>query len=253
MKGSSDTFSTRRSFLRQGALVAGAASLTGLATPGAFAAPTSNSKELSEKQQSASPKTGQADVGPIEDLMREHGLLSRILLIYDDAIIQLRLKKMYPPETLSGAADIVRRFVQDYHEKLEEEHIFPRFSKAGDLADLAATLRLQHETGRIVTGEIVQFANAEAMKTDAGRIETAERLSRFVRMYRPHKAREDTVLFPAFHTVVSAAEFDKMGDAFEDKERELFGEGGFEKMVGEVAKLEKAAGLFDLTQFTPRV
>jgi hemerythrin-like domain-containing protein len=71
-------------------------------------------------------------------------------------------------------------------------------------------------------------------------------------MYRPHAAREDTVLFPAVHRIVSAKEYDALGDVFEDKEHELFGPEGFEKMVGQVEEMEKALGLYDLAQFTPK-
>ena len=45
-----------------------------------------------------------------------------------------------------------------------------------------------------------------------------QNLQLFIRMYRPHKAREDTILFPAFHSIVSPDEFDALGDAFEDQE-----------------------------------
>jgi hemerythrin-like domain-containing protein len=72
-------------------------------------------------------------------------------------------------------------------------------------------------------------------------------------MYRPHKSREDTVLFPAFHSVVSAKEFDSLGEAFEDKEKELFGKKGFEKVVNEVETLEKKMGLHGLSQFTANI
>jgi hemerythrin-like domain-containing protein len=71
-------------------------------------------------------------------------------------------------------------------------------------------------------------------------------------MYRPHAAREDTVLFPTVHTLVSAKEYEALGDKFEDKEKELFGRDGFEKIVKEVADLEKALGIYDLAQFTPK-
>jgi len=79
----------------------------------------------------------------------------------------------------------------------------------------------------------------------------ARNLRRVVRMYQPHAAREETVLFPAFHTIISAREYDELGDKFEDREHELFGEEGFEKMVAEIAEMEKALGLYDLAQFTP--
>jgi hemerythrin-like domain-containing protein len=72
-------------------------------------------------------------------------------------------------------------------------------------------------------------------------------------MYRPHEAREDTILFPTLHTIVSKNEFDAMGDQFESQEHKMFGEEGFEGQVERVGELEKKLGIFDLAQFTPRV
>jgi hypothetical protein len=69
-------------------------------------------------------------------------------------------------------------------------------------------------------------------------------------MYRPHEAREDTVLFPALHEIVSAHEFDALGDHFEKKEHELFGKEGFEGMVVKVGELEKQLGIYDRAKFT---
>jgi hemerythrin-like domain-containing protein len=71
-------------------------------------------------------------------------------------------------------------------------------------------------------------------------------------MYRPHEAREDTVLFPAFRELVSEHEFDALGEEFEKKEDQVFGDEGFFKVVGQVAELEKKLGIFDLAQFTPK-
>jgi len=74
----------------------------------------------------------------------------------------------------------------------------------------------------------------------------------FITMYRPHEAREDTVLFPKLRSVVSANEFDAMADDFENDEHRKFGEDGFEIIVGRVAGLERALGIYDLAKFTPR-
>ena len=71
-------------------------------------------------------------------------------------------------------------------------------------------------------------------------------------MYSPHEAREDTVLFPAFRKIVNVNEYDALGEEFEDKEHELFGADGFEKMVDRVAGIEKKLGIYDLAQFTPK-
>jgi hypothetical protein len=70
-------------------------------------------------------------------------------------------------------------------------------------------------------------------------------------MYRPHSAREDTILFPALREIVSAAELAELGEQFEEIEHQRFGEGGFSTVVEEVAGLERALGIHDLAQFTP--
>ena len=54
-------------------------------------------------------------------------------------------------------------------------------------------------------------------------------------MYRPHEAREDTVLFPAFRKIVPAKRIEELGEQFEKEEDRLFGEEGFEKTVDQVA------------------
>lgn len=193
------------------------------------------------------------EVSPVEDLMREHGALRRIMLIYDHARARLEVGGEYSVETLKDAAGIVRRFIEEYHEKLEEEHIFPLFEKGGPHADLAATLRRQHEAGRKVTKFILDNANAEAVKSEAARKAVSQHLEMFTRLYRPHAAREDTVLFPAIRHVVTPAQYDEMGETFEDREHDLFGESGFGGIVEHVAALERQLGIYDLNQFTPNV
>ena len=193
------------------------------------------------------------DVSPAEDLMREHGLLNRVLLIYGEALRRIDAKEDLPPEPLADSARIIRTFIEDYHEKLEEDFLFPRFKKANKLTDLVAVLLQQHKAGRQLTETTLRLSTAPTLKSPDGRAQLADSLRRFVRMYRPHEAREDTVLFPAFRGIVSPHEYDSLGESFEKKEHELFGEDGFEKMVDRVAGIEKSLGIYDLAQFTPKV
>jgi hemerythrin-like domain-containing protein len=190
-------------------------------------------------------------VTPAEDLMREHGALNRILLIYDEAASRIDAKKDFPPEVLSSAASIVRRFIEEYHEKLEEDHLFPRFEKAGKLTDLVTVLKQQHAAGRNLTRTIETNATLAGLRNGSQRAQTRKCLRLFVRMYRPHEAREDTILFPALHGLIDPSDYEELADQFEAKERELFGQDGFEKVVAEIAGLEKKIGLYELAQFTP--
>ncbi len=197
---------------------------------------------------------GERDVTPTEDLMREHGVLDRLLLVYEEILWRRLLQQQeFPPEVLSRSADIVRRFIEDYHEKLEEDFIFPRFERAGKLASLVGVLRTQHQAGRRLTDTIRARATLAAIKDPAERMRLREPLRLFVRMYRPHAAWEDTVLFPAVRSVVSAHEFAALGEEFERKEHQLFGSDGYERIVAEIAGLEAALGIEDLARFTPDV
>jgi len=78
-------------------------------------------------------------------------------------------------------------------------------------------------------------------------------LTQFNTMYRPHEAREDTVLFPAFRKIVSKNEYDSLGEEFEENEHKLFGKDGFDSMVNKVSEIEKTLGIYELSQFTPPV
>lgn len=177
--------------------------------------------------------------------------MKRILLIYDEISSRIAAKKDFPPDAVTKSAKIIQSFIEAYHEKLEEDHLFPRFRQHHLLVELVDTLQRQHEAGRRVTGQILSLAGAGA-KSDADKQQLANALHQFVRMYAPHEAREDTILFPALHTIISRHEYDSLGEDFEKKEHEMLGKEGFEGMVPKVAEVEKQLGIYDLNVFTPK-
>jgi hemerythrin-like domain-containing protein len=193
-----------------------------------------------------------AGISPVEDLMREHGVLRRLLFVYENWIYRLTLQREEKTGSLFEAANTIRSFVEEYHEKLEEDYVFPIMKKAGQMADLVNTLLVQHQAGRRLTENVLTITGRGTVRDTAGRTALSNCLVQFIRMYRPHAAREDTVLFPAFRGVVEQDEYDRLGDLFEKKEDSLFGEKGFERVVGRVASIEKVLGIYDLAQFTPQ-
>src|ERR1700757_3849772 len=97
---------------------------------------------------------GGEDVSATEDLMREHGVLRRILIIYRETASWLGQGRTdFDAVALGQAADLFRAFGEDYHERaLEEQHIFPVLQKAGGAGGaLVATLLAQHNRGREIT------------------------------------------------------------------------------------------------------
>jgi hemerythrin-like domain-containing protein len=226
---------TRRKFIKAGGVFIAASAISAAA-------------DLFGKEQEKKSE----EVSPPEDLMREHGVLKRILLVYGEALRRIGANEDLPPEPLADSAKIIREFVEDYHEKLEENFLFPRFKKANKLVDLVDVLLQQHQAGRRLTDVTMRFATNSSLKNAEERRQLADSMRQFIRMYSPHEAREDTVLFPAFRGIVSAHEFDSLGEDFEKKEDELFGDDGFFKVVDRVAEIEKKLGIYDLSKFTPR-
>jgi hypothetical protein len=64
-----------------------------------------------------------------EDLMKEHGVLNRCLLIYEEGMRRIQARQEVAPEVFLHTAELVRTFVEEYHEKNEEKYIFPEFVK----------------------------------------------------------------------------------------------------------------------------
>jgi hemerythrin-like domain-containing protein len=195
----------------------------------------------------------EAPVSASEDLMREHGVLNRILLIYEEGLRRIAAREAVVPDVFQTSASLVREFVEEYHEALEEKFVFPEFERRGTLVPLVRTLRRQHEAGRKLTDAILRHSEPGRFGDAAARRELSRACRAFIRMYRPHAAREDTVLFPALHRLLSAEQLDELGEQFEGQEDRLFGEGGFDRTVERVAAIEKQLGIYDLSRFTPEV
>jgi hemerythrin-like domain-containing protein len=205
-----------------------------------------------EMEKSKQEESGEGEVTANEDLMREHGVLRRILIAYREVAPKLVAKAAAVDATaLAGAAKLFQAFGERYHEQLlEEQHIFPIVRKeGGEAAGLVDTLLAQHARGREITAYILD-------RTKSGRVGTgdaepmARTLTAFSRMYEPHAAREDTIIFPAFKKAVGEKGYHELGEQFEEIERREFGGDGFDMAVDKIAGIERRLGVGDLALFT---
>jgi hemerythrin-like domain-containing protein len=244
-----ETDANKRNFLRLSAAVGMGAILTGCHSTASSHAPTSGDKATAAKK---AGDEKEEEVTATEDLMREHGVLRRALLVYSEAAVRLRSNPAaVPSDALQKTAKLFRAFGEDYHEKkLEEAYIFPAVKKAGGAAGtLADILVTQHQRGREITDYILAVTRgAKLGAANAGQL--AQAMEGLVRMYRAHAAREDTIIFPAWKATLSADELDEMGEKFEDIEHEQFGKDGFDDAVEQIGDIEGALGMADLAGFT---
>jgi hemerythrin-like domain-containing protein len=209
---------------------------------------------LADPRRQATPKKKTAEAIPVtatEDLMREHGVLRRILLIYEAGARRIGQGEDIDPAVFSQAAETMRDFIHDYHEKSEEEHVFPRFKKAGRMVELVDVLLVQHTAGRKLTERILQTAEPSRGNKEQ-RQAMIDAMQASITLYGPHAAREDTNIFPTLRSLMTPNEFEELGETLEKAETAKFGGDGFEKMAKRVEQLEKRIGTDDLAQATPK-
>lgn len=189
-----------------------------------------------------------AVVTPGEDLMREHGIVRRVMVVWNELDGRLRRGEPVAVEPLASSVDVLQWFIEQYHERTEENEVFPRLEQAGREVELVRTLRAQHEVGRAMTRELGGLLSTELTETSRPRV--IELLAGHSRMYAAHASREDTIVFPALRDIVGRGWAD-LGEQFEHHEEEALGEGGLERALAQVTAVEVAYGLASLATFTP--
>lgn len=195
----------------------------------------------------------EAPVTATEDLMREHGIIRRCLLVYSSAIPRLRkAPESIDPAALHRTGLLFRTFGEDYHEKqLEEQHIFPVIRKMkGGVGRYADVLTTQHQRGREITTYLLAVSGAAKVgAANAGPL--ADALEGLVRMYEHHAAREDTIVFPAWKSHYTEKQLNELSEKFEDIEKKTFGKDGFDDAAQKISAIEEGLGIADIAQFTP--
>jgi len=206
-----------------------------------------------QKDEKSSGKESEPEVTATEDLMREHGVIRRALLVYDELAQNIRKDPgSVDAASLHKTAQLFRRFGEDYHERmLEEQHIFPIVQKMkGRAAEYPDVLIAQHNRGREVTDYVLSVTSGARIASNHGG-PLADVLVGFVRMYENHAAREDTIVFPAWKTNFTNKQLDELSDQFEEIEHKMFGKDGFEDAENTISKIEASYGFTDISQFTP--
>lgn len=201
----------------------------------------------------AKAKEGEAneEVSAGEDLMHEHGILRRTLVVYREVASRLRKRADVSPDVLQKSARLFREFGQDFHEKkMEEAYVFPDIKRHGGSAvPLVDVLLAQHQRGREIIEWIISVT--QAPKIGAKAEELANMRDAFARMFEAHTAWEDTVVFPAWKKTISPQLFDERGKRFVQIEYEQIGRPGYEEeALQKVSEIEASLGIGDLARLT---
>lgn len=176
---------------------------------------------------------------PDENLMRAHGILNRILLIYDELARRINNRIAFPAETLHDTALIAHAFIEEFHEEMEEKYVFSYFEKKKISLELISTLREDHKAGRKMTQYLLKHSTESELKSEEAPMVLAVYMNLFCRMFRVHEARESSELFPIFPLLMTRDEYLALGSLFEKKEDEIIGPHGYEQVLKKITTLEK--------------
>ena len=185
-----------------------------------------------------------------ERLMRDNALTSRVLLLYAAAERRLNQGEDLESGIFLQSAEVMRDFVHGYHEKVEEDDIFPIFKKTGRMVDLVNVLQNQHAAGRQLTDKIL--AAAPGIANSDQRKALTDAMHATITLYQPALARENTDLLPTLRSLMTPTEFDALAQTLEKAEAEKLGADGFDKAAKKDEAIEKKIGTHDLSQFTPK-
>lgn len=192
--------------------------------------------------------------GPVEDLMREHGVLRRAMLAYRECARRLgQGERAAVAEPLHRTAKLIRRFGEDFHQRaIEEKFIFPALlEEPPPLSRYPAILIAQHEAGREHTSYLLEVSARGQMAS--GNVRPALRaIGSFIHMHEHHMSREDTEVFHRWRQSVPTERFEYLDAQMQDVEQRMIGPTGIEQAIAEVSDLERDLGIADLMQFTPR-
>ena len=126
------------------------------------------------------------------ELAREHAIVERLLVVYEEAARRLETAADVAPEIVTRAARVARGWLEEHHEREEEDVVFPQLVMRGD-AHAVTMLREQHEAARRTTRVIVG-ASAGSFATASDRARVAASLRSFARIYRAHAQHESALL-----------------------------------------------------------
>jgi hemerythrin-like domain-containing protein len=160
-------------------------------------------------------------------LEREHQLVLPFLDALEVAArrIESRQQSSAPqlrPSFFLDASEFIKSFVDGCHHRKEEGLFFPALEAAGvpQLGGLMGEILAEHDECRRLSLQVRACAERLANGDPGSRATLAWNTLAFIRLIRPHLAKEEAALFPFADKTLSAGQQDMLAVEFERIETE---------------------------------
>ncbi|HEX5051412.1 MAG TPA: hemerythrin domain-containing protein [Planctomycetota bacterium] len=137
---------------------------------------------------------------PMQRLVDEHRVIERVLTRLAAYGLAVRRGEAVDPEALPGFVAFLRGYADAIHHGKEEQLVFAALLRHGAPAELVprlAAIRREHETARLLIGDLAAVAERGGPRSDRDRERLVQVIGDYTALLRRHIRDEDTAVFPA--------------------------------------------------------
>lgn len=177
----------------------------------------------------------------IEQLMKEHAAIERMLVVLDAVCRRLESGEGVEPGHLDQVVAFFRGFADECHHEKEETVLFPALEKAGIPREGGPLGVMLHEHDQM-RGYLRGLATA-VERLRAGEVGAAMSLARnaghYANTLRLHMDKENSALFRMAEMRLGPAKEEQLAEQFEAIETQKMGEGKHEELHALLDRLEE--------------
>ena len=182
------------------------------------------------------------EMRPTEDLMNEHRVIERMLVVVSRAADRLNEGREVGSEVFVGAADFFKNFADRCHHGKEEKLLFKKMMErgvSGEVGPIAVMLR-EHEDGR---AHVRKIAELSARKLDErSRTELIKHAKAYVDLLGQHIQKEDNILYPMANQILTSEDQKELEKGFDEVEEKIMGPGVHERYHHMIEEWEEKLG-----------
>lgn len=184
-----------------------------------------------------------------EYLYKNHGLLNRMILIYEELIRRLKNNIRIGNKIVYYTAYIIKNYVENYH-KTNKIYIYPLLRTNNIEIEIIDELANLHKINKQLINHILKISENDFI---SDKNELIFYMQQYIKISRYHTSREDTVIFPKFINLLDNETMIDYSWLFDEKQNEYLGLNGFNNYLNIIVSIEKYLNIHDLKEITKEI
>ncbi len=180
-------------------------------------------------------------------LRDEHEGILSMLAVVEAAANRWRAGQTIPPDMMTNAVSFFRNFADACHHEKEEKELFPALVGHGipENGGPVGVMLAEHARGRAFIRGMAEATERLAKGDLTAKPALIENALGYVALLRAHIDKENQILFAIADQVLSNAEQERLGEAFDRIEHDHIGPGVHERYHAMIGEYQKIAATWD--------